>query len=215
MMETYFFYLTVKLAAAAYLIYRLWVILFRYRLFGFWDELFPNPKGRAIPKAVTAAVVRPAVSVIGKTDNVILTDPRKAEPEPVAATDLEPVGFIGQEEPPGADEVDLPEPPYIPSEDELDMPPPDDNAMSSSGVSFQDLEDAVDVLKNGTEDETRLINVAKTLYDIQNTEIMEIFVQNVCRDDDIKNLVESNLDGNGYPLKKRDDLADFNIEDYI
>jgi hypothetical protein len=213
-MGTYFFYFTVKLAAATYLIYRLWVILFRYGLFGFWNELFPNPKGRAIHKVVATAAVRPAVSVIGKTDNVILTDPRKAEPEPVATTDLEPVGFIGQEEPPGADEVDLPEPPYIPSEDELDMPPPDDNGMSS-GVTFQDLANVVDVLKNGSQDEKKLINAAITVHDIQNTQIMDYIVREVCKIDVVENLMKEHLDQYGFPLQKRSDLTDFKIEDYV
>ncbi len=213
LIETYL-YPTVKIVGVAYLIYRVWVIVFRYRLFGLWDRLFAKPGTRMPRKEEKVTAAHRAVSVMGPAKHVILTDPRKREPEPVATTDLEQTGYIGEQEPVTADDVEIPEPPYIPSEDELDIPPPDDNAMSS-GLSFEDLNNTVDVLKNGTRDEVRLVKAAKTAYDIQDTEIMDILVREVCGADDIESLITGCLDPDGIPLKKRSAVAGFRIEDYV
>ncbi len=209
-METCF-YLAVKLAAAAYIFYKVWLLLFRDRLFGLWDRIFSTPAAARKPVPTERVA---GVSVIGPANHAILTDPRKREPEPVATTDLEQTGYIGEQEPVTADDVEIPEPPYIPSEDELDIPPPDDNAMSS-GLSFEDLNNTVDVLKNGTRDEVRLVKAAKTAYDIQDTEIMDILVREVCGADDIESLITGCLDPDGIPLKKRSAVAGFRIEDYV
>jgi hypothetical protein len=208
-METCF-YLAVKIAASAYILYKVWLLLFRDKLFGLWDRILTPPAG----KGTRPAEMRPARPVLGATGRVILEDPRKAKPDPVSTTGLEQTGFIGMEEPVSADDVEAPEPPYVPSEDELDIPPPDDNAMSS-GVSFEDLGNVVDVLKNGSRDEVRLVKAAKTAYDIQDTEIMETLVREVCRADEIGSLIKSYLDADGLPLKKRNPVAGFRIEDYV
>lgn len=207
---------TIKLAIVVWVLYKVWLLLFRDRLFGLWDRLL-TPKAPQQPAPVAkAATVADPVSIMGPSKRVILADPRKpAEPQPVATTDLEPTGFIGEEQPPSPDEIEAPEPPYIPSDDELDIPPPDDNELFSSGVSFDDLDNVFDVLKNGSRDETRLVKAAKTAYDIQNTEIMEMLVSEVCREADIVRLIEGYLDTDGFPLPRRSSIADFRIEDYL
>ncbi len=209
-MEPYF-YLAVRLAVAAYILCKVWNLLFRDRMFGLWDKLLTP----AAAKKPRLAERKATGTVLGPTNRVLLDDPRKTEPEPVATTDLELTGFIGQEEPVTADDVEGPEQPYIPSEDELDMPPPDDNEMTSSGVSFEDLDDAARVLKHGSTDEKLCLNVASTLYDIRNTEVMELFVREVCPAEVIENHIKGWVDADGFPHKKRNPVAGFDIGKYV
>jgi hypothetical protein len=213
------FYQAVKIAAVAYILYRVWLMLFRKRLFGLWDALFGKSRRLAVPKEIRPAAVQPPVSVIGRVNHVILEDPLKAryKPQPVATVDLEPTGWIGQQEPVSADEIGIPKPPYIPSEEELDFPPPDDNENGiSSGVTFEDLSNAVEVLRTGVQDEGRRLCAAETVYKIQDTELEEFLTNEVADIETVHKLLKECLDENGFPLKKNNDpLAYFNIEDYV
>jgi hypothetical protein len=212
------FYQAVKIAAVVYILYRVWLMLFRKRLLGLWDALFVKSRKPAVSKEIRLAAARPSASVIGRVNHVILEDPLKArrKPQPVSTVDLEPTGWIGQQEPVSADEVDAPEPPYIPLEDELDFPPPDDNeAGISSGVTFEDLSNAVEVLRTGVQDEGRRLCAAEIVYKIRDTELEEFLTSEVADIETVHKLLKECLDENGFPLKNNDPLTDFNIEDYV
>jgi hypothetical protein len=214
-MESYF-YLAVRIAVAAYILYKVWNLLFRDRLFGLWDRIPIREKRPAPPKEAKPVGARSKGAVLGRTNIVLLDDPRRASPEPVATTDLEPASYIGQDKPIPTEDINSPEPPEVPSDDELyeDAPPPDENEMSS-GVAFEDLSDAAEVLMNGITDETQRVKAAKTLYDIQNTEIMEMLVREVCSVDAIEGLFKECLDGDGFPINKRNSLEGFDMEKYV
>lgn len=196
-------HLAVKIAAAVYILYKVWLLLFRDRLFGLWDRLLTPPsRGESQP-----AEKRQAVSVVSRAAHVVLTDPRKVEPEPVGTIPLEPTGFTGQEEPVTAEDVDVPELPYIPSPDELDIPPLDDNEMSSSGVTYEDLSNAMDVLRNGTQEGFKRLMAAKTIYEIRDTEILDLIIGEISDAVAVDNLLKECLDGDGLLLKKREYLS--------
>jgi hypothetical protein len=210
-METYI-YLATKITVAAYILYKVWNALFRDRLFGLWDRI-PVKK---TPRVAKSTARRPKGAVVGRTNIVLLDDPRKVA-EPVATTDLEPTGFIGQEEPMLAEDVNGPESPEVPSQDELyeDAPPPDENEMSASGTSFEEMSDAADVLVRGSTDNERRVKAAKTLHDIQNTEILDFLVREVCSSDAVESLLKECLDGDGFPLKKPNPVEGFDIGRYM
>lgn len=208
-------HLAVRIAAAGYILYKVWRLLFRERLFGLWDRIFTG-NGKPTSKAAAPVKEKSHTAVMGRTNIVLLDDPRRAVSEPVAGSELEPTGFIGHDAPVAADEVDAPEPPPVPGDDELygDEPPPGDDGMSS-GVSFQELSDAAEVLVAGTQDGKRRKKAAKTLYNIQNTEILDFIVSEVCSAETIENLLRECLDGDGFPLKKRDAPAEFDMGKYV
>lgn len=208
-----YFHLAVKIAAATYILYKVWILLFRDRLFGLWDRI-PVREKKPAAKSVKPVENRSGGAVLGRTNKILLADPRKTEPEPVATTDLEPTGFIGREEPLADDDIESPAPPYIPSDDEIDVPPPDDNGMSS-GVTFDELSDAVDVLARGTTDEAMRTKAAKTLYDLQGTEVLDLIMREVCQDDAIERLRQECLDGDGLPIKKWNPLEGFDMGRYV
>lgn len=171
---------------------KLWDLLFRERFRGLWERIFATLPA---PKSAPIEVSPPPKTVIGYADQTPVADPRK--PVPIGSIDLEPTGYIGQEEPSSPEDVDAPEPSYIPTEDELDIPPPDNNAISS-GLTFEELSNATDVLSENTADPDRRTKAAKTLYDIRNTEIMEFMLREVCSADAIENLFKECLNGDGF-----------------
>jgi hypothetical protein len=209
------FYLTVRIVVAVYLLYKVWNLLFRDRLFGLWDKIPVKEKRPTAPKEAKPAERRQESTVLGRTNKILLEDPRKAVPEPVATTDLEPTGFIGRDEPLPADDVEAPEPPYIPSDEELEETPlPDENGMSS-GVTFDELSNVVEVLKTGLQDEARRMEAAITLNGIRETKLMDYILCEVCRADTVENLFKECLDGDGFPLKKRNPLEGFDMRKYV
>ncbi len=225
------FYEAVKIAAVGYTLYKVWCLLFGEKVFRLWDRTLTKSRRPTttpkVAKPVGTMPTQPEHSIMGTAKFERLEDPFKnrpkpkprpkpqSEPEPVSTTALEPTGFIGEEKPVSTDDFDAPEPPYIPSEDELDIPPPDDNELFSSGISFEDLGNAVEVLTTDVRDETRRLNAAKTVYHIQNTELEEFFTTEVSDREAVKNLLKECLDTDGFPLKKHNSLAEFRIEDYV
>jgi hypothetical protein len=212
-MENYF-YLAVRIAAAAYILYKVWRLLFTGCLFGLWDRI--PVKERKSTAAVALAKGKPDAAVLGRTNIVLLDDPRRVVPEPAASSDLEPTGYIGIDKSVASEDVESPEPPPIPTDDELygDEPPPDGEGVSS-GVSYEELSDAADVLVTDTRDEARRTKAAKTLYDIQGTEILDFIVREVCGADAIDSLLKECLDGDGFPLKRKNPVAEFDIGKYV
>lgn len=193
-MENYF-HIAVKLAAAGYILWKIWNAIFSRRLYGFWEWAL----GRA--RATEPVVAQTVAEIIGRTNIVLLDDPR----EPVASIELEP---LEQATPVSPEDVETP---YIPSEEELNISPPDENEMSS-GVAFDDLSAAADVLTRGTTDDERRIKAAKTVYDIQNTEALDFLVREVSNAAAIGNLLNC-LDADGFPKPKP--ATDFEMGRYV
>ncbi len=148
------FYEAVKIAAVSYILYKVWCLLFGEKVFRLWDRILTKSRRSAtapkVAKPVGTMPTQQTHSIMGTAKFELLEDPfknrHKHNPgprprpglEPVSTTALEPTGFIGEEKPVSTDDFYAPEPPYIPTEDEIDIPPPDDNELFSSGVSFEE-----------------------------------------------------------------------------
>lgn len=205
------FYTAVEIVAAVYLLHKVWKALFRERLFGLWEWMLSTAEQRA----AESPEAPPPASVLGRTNKVVLEDPRSALPEPVGSIDLEPTGFIGQDEPVEPEEIEGSEAPCIPSDDELeDAPAPDPNELSA-GLSYEEISQAADVLVNGTKDEAQRLKAAKTLYDLQNTQLYDFIAGEISRETEIKNLFHDCLDVEGFPLKHSDSVAGFEMGRYV
>jgi hypothetical protein len=176
-----------------YLVVRLIAAI--YILYKIWNLLFRKP---------AAPLPKPLPSIMGVSKTVL-----------IHSTCLDPTDYIGSEEPPLPDDVESPEPSYVPSEDELydNTSPPDENEISS-GVVFEELVDAADVILRGTTDESRRAKAAKTLYKVRDTEIMDLLVGEVFSADAIDSLFRECLDGNGLPRSKRQ-ITEFDMNKYV
>ena len=77
-METYF-YFSVKTVCCGYLFYRLWIFLFRQRIYGLWEDMVKYlPKKKEKPTEPVTASKDDDNEVIGKTNIVYLEDPEIA-----------------------------------------------------------------------------------------------------------------------------------------
>lgn len=214
-------YLTVKLVCATFVLFKLWGWLFRGGGGRFWKLLFPLRQPNAKSDTATTVSHDDRTSVVGRTNRVLLTDPKAEPPSVVEATDLEPTGYIGQEEELTDEDIESSYEPSepLPPDDELyddsSSYPTDDEL--SSGVSFEEIGNAVDVLKaSAGSDKRTKTRVAQTLYNIQNTDILDFITREVCAADIIDNLLSDCLDGNGFPKTgKVDSIKDFDIQKYV
>ncbi|MCD7900231.1 MAG: hypothetical protein LUH22_10265 [Bacteroides sp.] len=73
MIEMYFHFV-VKLAVCWYVLYRIWGILFKQKLFGFWGKIPVRPKKNIPEPVITTAKEEDIKEVIGKTTIVYLED---------------------------------------------------------------------------------------------------------------------------------------------
>jgi hypothetical protein len=71
------------------------------------------------------------------------------------------------------------------------------------------------VLVRGTTDDERRVKAAKTLHDVQNTEIFDFLVHEVCSADAVESLLKECLDGDGFLIKKPNPVAEFDMSRYV
>lgn len=202
-MDSAWIYFSVKVICVLYLLYRLWIILFCYRLFGLWDRL-PEHK---IPKS--EAEVSPAISreeVLGRARIVYLEDP--AQEVPVHSEALPRTGFIAQEEDILTNDVEdtlsrgQPAPPgdeELYGDDVVAAP----NAEFSQGLTYDQIANAVGVLCATTNDDGKAIAAARTIYDMRNTDLFEFFTSQAGSMAMVEKLFAECLDSNGQPLPER------------
>lgn len=208
-MENYI-YLFVRLAAAGYLIYNLWNLLFVENLYGVWDKIplrtaHPKPKPQPIVAVQTATD-----GVVGKTNIVYLEDPELAATVPTRSDKLEPGDYIGEEEDIFDDEVEAELTPEqareILSDDELyesqgvnGEPDPD----FSSALTFNQIGNVVNVLTQGTDDDAKAMEAAQAIYQIRHTEMFLFLTTQISNSNMVEQLLSECLDDSGRPLPKR------------
>lgn len=217
-------YFTVKVGCTLYLLYQLWEVLFRRRLFGIWERLFkatpPTDRKAGHPKNSEV----PDDEVLGKTHVVYLEDPVIAATIPVRSEDLPPSDFIGEEEEIPADAVEhtLSETSStaLPGEEELyeDAEPAPPDEEFSRGLTYDEISNVVGVLKTTTADVDKTLAAARTIFDLKSTDLFEFFTTQVSNAETIEKLFEACLDGNGQPQRyntRKANVSDFQWERYI
>lgn len=229
-METYIHYI-IRLAVCGYVLYRIWIILFGRRLFGLWDKIpMRPPKGTPEP-ARTAVTEKEMTNVVGKTMVVYLDDPELAAKVPAHSEKLEPSGFIGEEPDIPDDEVESylsarPETPEEVLEEQerfevMDDPAPGLDPDFSTGLTFEEMANAVGVLTVATDNEKQIIEAAKTIYSIRSTDLFEFFTKEVSNLDNVEKLMSDCLNDDGTPLAVRrskrvpEDMKPFDLNKYV
>lgn len=229
-METYLHF-AVKLAVCTYVLYRAWVVLFNQRLFGLWDRIPVRPP-KGMPEQVMMVVTeKENTDVIGKTTIVYLEDPELAAKVPARSEKLEPTDFIG-EEPDISDsdvESDLSSEPKKPEEileekerfEVMDDLAPGLDPDFSTGLTYEEMANAIGVLTVSTDDEKQIIDAAKTIHSIKDTDLFEFFTHQVSNLDNVEKLMSDCLDDDGTPLKVRrskrnpEDIKSFDLNRYV
>lgn len=211
-METYF-YFSVKTVCCGYLFYRLWIFLFRQRIYGLWEDMVKYlPKKKEKPAAPVTAPKDDDNEVIGKTNIVYLEDPEIACKVPARSEPLPPVEKMEEEEDISADDVESTftgNPPGGLSEEEKaelmsDYVSEVDEDFST-GMTYEDMMNAVGVLteENRNTNDEKVIRTVKSIYDIRQTEIFDFFTTEVSNIELVESLFKECLDEYGEPLPQR------------
>lgn len=216
------FYFAIKIGCIVYLLYRLWIVFFRYRLFGIWDRVLPQ-KTPPIQKA-KASWINSDEDVLGRTTVVYLDDPDLAATVPKHSEELPPSDFLGEEKDITPEEVEdtlSTEHPYVPSEEELyedEERQPLDTEFSR-GMTFEEITNVVNVLSTKTGNDEQMIEAARTIFDVQHTDLFQFFTTQVCNADAVEKLLTECLDNDGQPLKhcrsKSSNIDHFSWDKYI
>lgn len=230
MVENYI-YFTVKLAACGYMLYRVWIILFNRQLFGLWSQIRIKPKKENPDPIVTVAAAQEIIDVIGKTTVVYLEDPELATKVPVHSQKLELSDFIGEEPDVPDDDVEseLSPAPKTPEDlleelerfEVMDDLAPGLDPDFSTGLTYDEMANAVSVLTVVTDEETQVIEAAKTIHRIKETDLFEFIINQVSNLDNVERLMNDCLDDNGTPLLIRkskwnvNDIDSFDLSDYV
>ncbi len=229
-MEAYL-HIIVKLTVCGYVLYRVWIILFRQRLFGLWDKIPVRPPKGAPEPVMTIVTEKYINDVVGKTTVIYLDDPELAAKVPAHSEKLEPSGFIGVEPDISDDDVesDLSSKTLTPQElqeeqerfEEQDDLAPGLDPDFSTGLTYEEMANAVGVLTVSTDNEQQIIDAAKTIHSIKDTDLYEFFTNQVSNQDNVEKLMGDCLDNDGTPLPVRkskrnmEDMKSFDLNKYV
>jgi len=198
MVEAYIHF-AVKLLTCSYVLYKVWIVIFNHRLFDIWDKIPVRPAKNAPEPAIVVVPGKEYLEVVGKTTVIYLDDPELASKVPTHTENLEPTDFIG-EEPDTSDEeveselsalsVTLEE---IQQEQErfevMDDSAPRLDPDFSTGLSYEEMANAIGVLTVVTDNEKLIIQAAKTIHSIKDTDLFEFITNQVSNLENVEKLM--------------------------
>lgn len=131
-------------------------------------------------------------------------------PAPVRSEPLERSDFIGEEEEISSDDVEAhllpPQEQALTEEERFESLPGVDPAPDpefSSGLTFEQMSNAVGVITAAVDDEQKVIEAAKTIYNIRHTDLFQFFTTEAGSAAMIEQLFAECLDSEGQPLPYR------------
>lgn len=134
----------------------------------------------------------------------------EAPPVPVRSEPLEKSDFIGEEEEISSDDVEAhllpPEERALTEEECFEPLPGVDPAPDpefSSGLTFEQMSNAVGVITEAVDDEQKVIEAAKTIYNIRHTDLFQFFTTEAGSAAMVEQLFAECLDSEGQPLPYR------------
>lgn len=226
MTENYIHF-TVRLLVCGYILYRCWIIVFNERLFGIWDKI-PVRLTKGTPEPIITIVTEKEVSeVVGKTRFVYLEDTELAAKVPAHTEELEPSDFIGEDPDIQDDDVEVALSVSSELEEEqerfeaMDDLAPGLDLDFSTGLTYEEMANAVGVLTVAIDNEKQIIEAATTIHRIKDTDLFEFFTNQVSNLDNVEKLLNDCLDDNGKPLSVRkskrmtEDIESFDLEKYV
>lgn len=216
-------YFAVRIGCTLYLLHRLWDALFRQRLFGIWNRLLEAEPPATRTAEKTKCSEQSDDDVLGKTHLVYLEDPEVAATIPMRSEDLPPSDFIGEEEeiPGDAVEGTLSDASSAapPSEEELyeDAEQTPLDTEFSRGLTYDEISNAVGVLTTAAPDADNALAAARTIFNLKNTDLFDLFTMQVSGTEAIDKLLEEHFDGNNHLQHKirKTDISDFCWDRYV
>ena len=214
----HFIYMVVKVLAAAYLLHRVFRFLSGATGKSLWRFLTPAKKTKETP-----ALFKPVHynNVVGKSQTVYLEELPKVQAkavEPVFSEDLEK----GEEEPEttAADvEDNLDETPLPEEERFLPLDAEPDSEAVSTGMTYEQISEALDVVKGKEMGNTTESAVARMLYEIRGSDLFNFLTAQAENEALVEKLIKENIDDTAVPppenTGKRRKIEEFDMDKYV
>ena len=217
------FYLTVRILVLIYVLYEVFRFLFGKHGESLWRFLTPKPQEKKEQKKAVPQPNSTPYSVVGKSQTTYLEAPPEEKPiEPVFSEDLEKIPAYEEEPDITSDDVDDNLDEEILSEEEhftpFDIEP--DSEFTSSGLTYDQIAQALEVVQGKTTSDSDKTAVARILYEIDGSDLFDFLTTQAENEAMIERLLKDNLDDTGEILpenekKKRKEMTDFDIEKYV
>jgi hypothetical protein len=227
----YFIYLIVKGASAAYIVYKAYRFLSGKRAAGFWRFMLPEIQAK---ETIVVPQTKPepaAYSVVGKSQTAYLEEPPKVEVKtigPAFSEDLPQVPAYEEVPDITAGDVDdslngNPDEEILSREERfilLDAEP--DGEMASTGMTFEQISQALEVVRGKRTDGESRRTVARLLDGFRDTDLFNFLTAQAENEAIIEKLLKENLDAGGASFpenkdtgKQKRDIEDFDMEKYV
>lgn len=205
-------YLIVKIVCVMYILSDLWVFIFRRGINGLWNRLFDktdridcgnSDRGEDVVFAEDADN-----EVMGKSKIIYYLDSDATRNTPNRSLELKEIEVkIEDDINPDDVEYNIESPIFLTEEEKMElieyegmMPDPD----FDTSLTFEEMNNIVDVLKSDFSDEHKSIRAAETIHHkLADSVIFDFLVNKVSNEDRINRLLGECLDENGKPLAKR------------
>jgi hypothetical protein len=218
-------YLIIKSLSAACLLHRVFRLLFREQARDFWRFLTPEipVKGKApVPVPETAPY-----NMVGKSQTVYLEESPKEKTktvEPAFSEDLQQASAYEEESDITGDDVnDNLNEDRLPEEDRflpLDADPYDGDFPSSTGMTYEQISQALDVVQGKSTDDAGRQAAARILHEVQGSDLFNFLTAQAENDALVEKLIKENLDDRREPVlenirKKSRETEEFDMDKYV
>jgi len=220
----HFFYLTIRGVSALYVLYRIARFIFGKRAKNLWNFLTPKARVKEKEATIQAMPEPDSGQIVGRSQTVYLEKPAEepAKPiEPAFSEDLERLPAHEEEPDITGSDVDYNTEEGILSEADRFLSfddPPDDGGIST-GMTYEQLSSAMDVIQGKKTDERELHIVARTLVEIQGSDVFNFLTAQAENEQIIEKLMKDYLDTGGEPAsgirKKQKEIEEFDIGKYV
>ena len=215
-------YLTVKILSAFYLIYRLYLFLFGKKRKNLWRFLNPKSKLKKKDAIIEPEIKIPVHEIVGKSQTVYYDEIPKEEVKPVFSEDLELVPKYEVESEITDDDVEnnLKEETLTDNDRFVPLDVEPDNGDFFTGMTFDQLSSAIDVISGNKTDREEVKEAALFLYEIHGSEVFDFLTSQAENEQIIEKLMKDYLDSDGKMIvedvrKKRPEIENFDIGKYV
>jgi hypothetical protein len=219
-------YLTVKGVSALYLLYKIYRFLSGEQTTKFWQSILPESKAIDPPETPQTQPEPIAYSVVGKSQTVYLEEFSKEEAkavEPAFSEDLPQISTYEEEPDITNDDVanNLNEDRF--SEEDrflpLDTDADNEDFPSSTGMTYQQISEALDVMQGKPTDKSGQQATARILHEIEGSDLFNFLTAQAENEAVVERLIRENIDNNGVPFsentRKRMEIETFDMDKYV
>jgi hypothetical protein len=217
-------YLIVKGVSAVYLLHKVFRFLSGRPVRDFWRFLMRgNPVKEKMP--APAQELLPYNNVVGKSQTVYLEESQREKGqtlEPVFSEEMERQPSY-EEEPDVADtDVEYRQDEEIPSEADrfISLDTALDDGGSSTGMTYEQISEALDVVQGKRTDAAGRLAAAQTLYEVRGSDLFDFLAAQAQNEALVEKLIKENMDSDGGRIpqnrwKRKRETAEFDMDRYV